>query len=325
MTALSDRPLYAARLNAFKSGRTGKISIVDLLDSAKLAGLDAVDLNYPDHFKHHSPSKLAELLAERGLSLNGLAMRYYSYRNWRLGAFTNPDSTIRSAAIDATRKGLDALVEMGGKLMTLWMGQDGVDYSFQGDYKLMWDHTVMALAELADHNPASTDISIEYKPNEPRGFALMPDVATTLLAVREVDRPNLGITIDFAHSLYADEIPAHAAYLVARHSRLLGVHLNDSYAKRDDGLMVGSVHPVQTVELLAELIRQNYTGVIYFDTFPDQGGLDAVVEAAANIRMCEKLRGVAVALANNTDLAREIAKQDATRSLAIVADALYRT
>jgi hypothetical protein len=41
--------------------------------------------------------------------------------------------------------------------------------------------------------------------------------------------------------------------LAARHSRILGVHLNDGYGKRDDGLMAGSVHPVQTVELFVEL------------------------------------------------------------------------
>ncbi len=324
MTALSDRPSYATRLNSFKAGRSGKVGIAELLDSAKLAGFDAVDLTFPEHFKNHTPAELAQLLADRNLALNGLTMGFYSYRSWRLGAFTNPDLSIRTDAIDASRKGLDALVEMGGNLITLWMGQDGVDYSFQGDYQRMWDYTVKALTEIADHNPANTDIAIEYKPDDPRGFAMMPNAATTLLAIQDVGRPNLGITIDFAHSLYAGEIPARAAYLVARHSRLLGVHLNDGYAKRDDGLMVGSIHPIQTVEFFMELIRQDYSGTIYFDTFPDQIGLDAVAEGASNIRMCEKFRKVALTLVNNPDLADEIANQDATRSLAIVTDALYR-
>ena len=29
--------------------------------------------------------------------------------------------------------------------MTLWMGQDGFDYSFQGDYGAMWDNTIEAM------------------------------------------------------------------------------------------------------------------------------------------------------------------------------------
>jgi xylose isomerase len=75
----------------------------------------------------------------------------------------------------------------------------------------------------------------------------MPDCATTLLALNEIGLPNLGVTLDFAHVLYADEQPAYAAALIARHSHLLGLHLNDGYSKRDDGLMVAAVHLIQTI------------------------------------------------------------------------------
>lgn len=290
--------------------------------AGKVGGLDAADLNYPDHFTAHDPANLARLLADQGMALNGLAMRYYTDPGFAIGAFTNPDPKTRRDAIDLTKSGLDALAEMGGTLMTLWMGQDGFDYSFQVDYARMWDDTVAAIAEVADHNPA-LDIAIEYKPNEPRAYALMPDIGTTLLAVKEAGRRNTGVTLDFAHVLYADEMPAHAAHLVARHSRLLGVHLNDGYGKRDDGLMVGSVHPVQTVELFVELDRIGYDGVIYFDTFPDHGGLSPVEEARTNLLMAERLRAVAETLRGNCALAAAIARQDAAISQRIVANALY--
>jgi sugar phosphate isomerase/epimerase len=323
MSNLPNRPRYAARLNAFKIGLPGKPTAADMIARAgQVAGIDAADLNYPDHFDAHSPAQMSEVLSGAGLALNGLAMRYYTDPGFRLGAFTHPEARVRRAAIDITRRGLDALAEMGGQIMTLWLGQDGVDYSFQGDYAAMWDATVAALAEVADHNPA-LDIAVEYKPNEPRAFALLPDLGMNLLALAEVNRPNTGITLDFAHVLYAGEIPAQVASLVARKSRLLGVHLNDGYGKRDDGLMVGSVHPVQTVELFLELDRIGYDGVIYFDTFPDHGGLDPVAEAAANVHMADRLRSVAARLANSPDLTLAIARQDATASLRIVADALY--
>ena len=323
MPPRSNRPRYAARLNAFKLGLPGKPGVAEMIARAgQVAGLDAADLNYPDHFEAHSPAQLTDLLAAQNMALNGLAMRYYTHPGFRLGAFTNPDAGVRNAALDVTKRGLDALAEMGGTLMTLWLGQDGVDYSFQGDYGRMWDDTIAALIEVADHNPA-LDIAIEYKPNEPRCFALMPDIGTTLLAMREAACPNLGVTLDFAHVLYADEIPAQSANVVARHSRLLGVHLNDGYGKRDDGLMVGSVHPVQTVELMLELNRIGYDGVLYFDTFPDHGGLDPCAEAAMNIVMAERFRAVAAILGADAALQSAIARQDATASLRIVADALY--
>ena len=178
------------------------------------------------------------------------------------------------------------------------------------------------MAEVADHN-SQIDIALEYKPNEPRAFSLMPDAATTLLAIKEIGRDNTGVTLDFAHVLYADEMPAFAANLIARHSRVLGVHLNDGYGKWDNGLMVGSVHPIQTVELLVELQRIGYDGAIYFDTFPDHSGLDPVAEAQTNIVAVQRLMAAADRLAGNTELTQAIARQDAPLSMRIVHAAMF--
>lgn len=320
---------YAARLNAFKIGASdywpGKnhITTGDLLArAATVEGLNAADLNYPDHFEEDTPAELSKQLKALDVSLNGLAMRYYTDPGFKLGAFTNPEKALRQEAIDITLRGVDALSEMGGSLMTLWLGQDGFDYSFQLDYDKAWDNTMEALAIVCDHNP-DVDISLEYKPNEPRSFALMPDVGSNLLALRELNRTNTGVTLDFAHVLYADEMPAHAAAMINRYSRLLGVHLNDGYAKRDDGLMVGSVHPQQTVELLVELIRIGYDSAIYFDTFPDLSGLNPVAEANTNVTVMKHLIAVAEKLSDNTKLQTAIDKQDAPTSQAIVASELF--
>jgi xylose isomerase len=317
---LSNRPRYAARLNAFKV-KGG--SVEDMIRGVgRVGGLTAADLNYPDHVSAQDLAALARLLADQGLALNGLAMRYYTEEGFKLGAFTHPDPDIRRAAIDLTKRGIDACAELGGSQMTLWMGQDGFDYSFQADYGRMWDDTIAALAEVADHNPAM-DIAVEYKPNEPRAHALMPDMATTLLALAEAGRANTGVTLDFAHMLYAGEMPAKAAMLAARKSRILGLHLNDGYGKRDDGLIAGSVHPVQTVELLVALARTGYRGIIYFDTFPDHSGIDPVEESRANIRLTDRLVEIAARLADDPALAAAQARQDAAASTALVAAALY--
>ncbi|MEM8788695.1 MAG: sugar phosphate isomerase/epimerase family protein [Pseudomonadota bacterium] len=315
-------PLYATRLNAFRSLFDAPTPLDLIAAAGRVGGLTAADLNYPDQFQGATVAQVQNAMADNGLALNGLAMRYYTDPGFKLGALTHPDADIRQKALDLTRQGLDVLAQMGGRTMTIWLGQDGFDYAFQADYAALWDRTITGLTAIADHAP-ELDIAIEYKPNEPRAYALMPDVATTLLAVKEIGRPNVGVTLDFAHVLYADEMPAHTAHLIARHGRLMGVHLNDGYAKRDDGLMVGTVHPVQTVELFAELDRIGYTGAIYFDTFPDQSGLDPVEEARTNLVAAERLRAAAERLRGNNDLADAIAAQDATRSQRIVQAALF--
>ena len=210
--------------------------------AAKVNGLTDLDLNYPDHVAD-DPALLARQIGDLGLAINGFAMRYYTNPAFKIGAFTNPDAAVRREAIDLTKKGIDAARAAGASLMTLWLGQDGFDYAFQADYHTLWQHEIDGIREVCAHDPDCL-ISIEYKPNEPRSYSLMPDCATTLLAIKDVDMPNLGVTLDVAHVLYADEQPAFAAALIARYSRVLGVHLNDGYAKRDDGLMVGAADEI---------------------------------------------------------------------------------
>ncbi len=313
---------YAARLNSFKNGiektatkRTGVLGLLERAASVK--GLNAVDLNFPDHCVGVTTKDLKSALSDLGLSVNGFAMRYYSDPGFKLGAFTNPDPKLRRLAIDQTKRGMDQMAELGGALMTLWMGQDGFDYSFQADYGQLWDLTLAAMTEVADHNK-NCEISIEYKPNEPRSFSLMPDIGTTLLAINQIGRKNVGVTIDFAHVLYADEMPAYAATLAARSSKLFGVHLNDGYGKRDDGLMVGTVHPVQTIELLYVLDAIKYDRAIYFDTFPDITGMDPVAECTANIAAVEAMRGLVKRLRTDNRLSAAIAAQDAVTSNSII-------
>ncbi|MFN4143517.1 TIM barrel protein [Aestuariivirga sp.] len=329
MTRTTTRFAYATRLNGFKAdaakawpGRN-RITALDLIErAATVPGLSAVDFNFPDHLEGTSPGEIRAKLDGLGINLNGFAMRYYSDPGFKKGALAHPDRAIRAKALDLTLRGMDALAEAGGDLMTLWLGQDGFDYSFQADYLRLWDQTAEALRVIAAHNP-SIDVSIEYKPNEPRAFSLLPDAGTTLLMVADVGAPNLGVTLDFAHVLYADEMPAYAAALIHRRSRLLGVHLNDGYAKRDDGLVAGSVHVIQTLELLYTLEKLGYAKAIYFDTFPDAVGLDPVAECAANISAVEGMCRVLDRLRGNAALDEAIAAQDAVASQRIIQSALY--
>ena len=317
-------PRYAARLNAFRALFPDKKPTTEdlIAAAAQVDGLNAADLNFPDQISGERARGISACLSDHAIALNGLAMRFYTEPGFALGAFTHPDAEVRRKAIDLTKSGLDTLAEMGGTIMTLWMGQDGFDYAFQMNYARAWDDTIAAIAEVADHNP-DLDIAIEYKPNEPRAYALMPDIGTTLLATNELGRANVGVTLDMAHVLYADEMPAHVAALIARHSRLMGVHLNDGYGKRDDGLMVGTVHPIATVELFVELDRIGYDGVIYFDTFPDHSGLDPREEARTNVIMTNRLRSIARDLSGDKALADAIATQNGAISQRIVARALY--
>lgn len=319
---------FATRLNSFASGAAiywpGQAVKPSLAQMAKRAatvqGLTDVDLNYPDHAAGDR-QETAAMIADCGLAVNGLAMRYYTNPAFKLGAFTHPDASVRREAIDLTKRGIDATRALGSNLMTLWLGQDGFDYGFQSDYNAMWDLEVAGIAEVASHDPDCL-ISLEYKPNEPRAYSLLPDAATTLLAIADAGAANLGVTLDFAHSLYANEQPANAAAQILRRSRLLGLHLNDGYAKRDDGLMVASVHAQATLELLRTVAHAGFDGAIYFDTFPDATNMDPVHECTANIRNVKRLLAMIPRLDANNQLAEAQRNQDAVTAQDIVQTAM---
>ncbi|ALN75172.1 sugar phosphate isomerase/epimerase [Aureimonas sp. AU20] len=319
---------FATRLNSFGSAPhlfwpdlQGKPSFMQMAERAATAkGLTDVDLNFPDHVTDE-PGLVGRRINDLGLAINGLAMRYYTNPAFKLGAFTNPDKAVRREAIDLTKRGIDAARAMGADLMTLWLGQDGFDYNFQLDYAEAWDLEIDGIREVAEHDPACR-VSIEYKPDEPRAHALLRDCATTLLAIQDAGCSNLGVTLDFAHALYAGEQPAYAAHLIHRRSKLMGVHLNDGYAKRDDGLMVGAVHLRSTLELLRQIRRDGYEGALYFDTFPDASGLDPVAECETNIATVQQLLAVATRLDADNRLGEAQSRQDGVASQSIVNQAL---
>ncbi|MDR3434827.1 MAG: TIM barrel protein [Rouxiella aceris] len=319
---------FATRLNSFASGAhlywqdlQGKPSVIQMIErAATVKGLTHLDLNYPQHLTSDIQT-LRQKIADVGLAVNGMQMRWDA-PEFKIGAFTNPDPAIRRKAIELTKRGIDTGREFGSTLMTLWMGQDGFDYCFQADYKKIWEDAVSAVREIAEYAP-DCDISIEYKPNEPRAFSIFPNVTTCLLAVEEAGCPNLGITLDFAHVLYANEIPAYAAAMVARRSRLLGLDCNDGWGKRDDGLMVASVNPKATLEFLWQMQRDGYAGAYYFDTFPDASGLDPVREAETNIATVKRLIKLCEKLDDSQALLGAISRQDAVASQQIINDIMF--
>jgi xylose isomerase len=76
---------FATRLNSFGSaphlfwpGLAGKPTMMQMVErAATVNGLTDVDLNFPDQVVGE-PEAIGRRIGELGLSINGLAMRYYT-------------------------------------------------------------------------------------------------------------------------------------------------------------------------------------------------------------------------------------------------------
>ena len=266
------QPYFATRLNSFALGggvahpatKTPTLELVEIAGS--VAGLTALEVNYPEHFADTTPAELSSAIKDAQLVNTGIQVRWPASR-FSDGAFTHPLAEVRADAVRIAKEAVDVCREMGSDHVILWPAHDGYEYPFQLDYRSGWQHLVECYSEVADHAQDVT-VSIEYKPAEPRARTLLAATGSVLALIAETGRDNLAVTLDFAHMLMAHENPAQSIAVCLAQGRLKGLQLNDGWGAADDGLALGSVSLVQTLEALFYLVRDGYTGTYYYDTDP---------------------------------------------------------
>lgn len=250
-------------------------------------GLTHVDLNYPEHMTGFSSEEMKALLDENDLKANGVALRFRNeFINGELG---NSDETIAQNALELCKEAADYCREVGGEVVTIWLGFDGFDYSFQINYQKVWNQLVNAFKEIANYAP-DLKISIEYKPFQPRAYAFIDSMGVAGMMLNDIDRENVGVTLDYCHMLMKHENPAFGAEIFGSRNKLFGVHINDGYGLNDDGLMIATSTPFKTLEFLYYVKKHNYDAPFYFDTFPIIE--HAVKECEQNIKMIKLLNGL---------------------------------
>lgn len=280
--------MFGSRLNSMKDRQ----DLIDPSDKmltprdyvrrqSNIKGLGCVDFNYPQHFHGYwTPEEAKQALDEVGLVAGAVCLRYPS--KFARGAMNHPDEHMRREAIDMTKDAAKAARILGCNEVVVWSAYDGYDYPFQVNYKDKWNQLVSAFQECCDEYP---DIkwSLEYKPtDENTRYFTVPSTGAAMLFVNEVNRPNMGLTLDVGHMLMSGENPGQSISMAG--DKLFGIQLNDGYTRlaAEDGMMFGSIHPSMALEVLYQLRINNFQGHLYFDTFPQRS--DPVKEAEYNIR-----------------------------------------
>lgn len=284
--------------------------------AGEVGGLSVVDLNYP-----FTPGvgldEVKDALAASGLSAIGVTPEIY-LRRWRKGAFTNPDPAARAEALDLMHEAAGVVRDLGASYVKIWPGQDGWDYPFQVNHRDLWKNAVDGMRDLAGAHP-DLRFAIEYKPREPRVKMTWDSAARSILGIQQIGLDNVGVLLDFGHSLYGGESPADAAQLLIDHGLLYGMDVNDNLRGWDDDLVVGTVHMTEVFEFFHTLRRNGWDGVWQLDQFPFRE--DAVDAARTSIRF---LKALDRALDSLDDAALEAAQatHDAMAAQRIVQDAL---
>ena len=206
---------FSTRLNSFGIGLGKKYpdeswtTVKLIAEAAKVKGLTSLELNYPEHFVKNSVDEVKAALAATHLNVKAIQLRWPAPK-FSNGGFANTDESIRRAAIDTVKEASKVARDFGVDHVLLWPAHDGYEYPLQMDYVKSWNAFRDALIELADENP-DIRYSIEFKPAEPRGRTLLNTTGAVLKMLSDVDRKNVGVTLDFGHLLMAGENPAQSA------------------------------------------------------------------------------------------------------------------
>ena len=76
-------------------------------------------------------------------------------------------------------------------------------------------------------------VSLEFKAtDENTRFFVVPSTGAALQLVDEIDRPNMGLTLDVGHCLMAGENPAQSCAMVGARGKLYGLSLSHSLSTR---------------------------------------------------------------------------------------------
>lgn len=236
--------------------------------ASEVENIGGLELCYPQDFG--SIQELKALLVKYKLEVSAINFRSRRTGHWMRGSFSSQLANEREAVVDDLKRCMDYAAELDCNRVTTCPLNEGHDYIFEMDYSKAYDFFEQTIAEAAAHNP-KVKICIEYKWNDPRARCILGNAGETLAFCERLGLPNVGVTLDFGHSIQAGERPAQSAVMLARANRLFYVHLNDNDKFWDWDMIPGAYNFWDFIEFFYYLKKLGYSNDWYaYDVYPKE-------------------------------------------------------
>lgn len=249
-------------------------------------GMTGAELVYPYEVNFDNLDELKLLLAKYDISVACINVNVKTEPEFHSGGLTSPDKAVRDKAVRFIKEAKDFAEEVGADKVQCCPLSDGYEFSFQADYTQTWKRLCETFAEAGAYKP-EIPLYIEYKPNEVRGRCYLDNAAKTICLIKEIGNPNIGVTLDYGHSLYGNNNPAEELALLEEQGVKYYVHINDNDGKWDWDYFCGSHSLMQYIEFIYYLKKFNYKGWLTSDTSPTRW--DIVKMFQANVSMTNQI------------------------------------
>ena len=252
---------------------------------SEINGMDGVEVVYP--YEVYDPDNLKRLLNKYQLNLAAINVNVKAEPEFKNGGLTSNDKETRNKAVRFIKEAKDFALKVGANKVTCCPLGDGYEFNFNCDYAQSWKYLIETFGEGADYR-TEIPLFIEYKPAETRGRCFLDTASKTLCLLNDINNKQLGITLDFGHSvMFGNENPAEALSLLAKSRFPYYIHVNDNDGRWDWDLWTGSKHFLDYVEFLYYLQKYQYNDYLTSDTSPTRWDIKGTFEA--NTRMTRKL------------------------------------
>ena len=235
--------------------------------TGNLKSIGGIEINYPNDVNEENWKERFGIIQKNGLEVSAVNVELVCEPRWQTGSFTSPNIEMRNLAIQSTKGAMDMANLLGCDTVNLWLGLDGFDYVFESDYASSWKFLVEGIRACALHRN-DVKLGLEYKISEPKMKCYVNSAGKALAVALATGCANVGVTLDFGHSLNANENPAESAAMLLSENRLVHVHINDNYGIADDDMPAGTVHWPQFIEFISWLDRMNYDRWVSVDIYP---------------------------------------------------------
>jgi xylose isomerase len=250
----------------------------------EINGYDGVEIVYP--YEVNEPEVTKSLLTKHNLSVAAINVNVKAEPEFRNGGLTSLDRSVREKAVTFIKEAKDFALAVGADKVTCCPLGDGYEFSFQYDYAETWKYLVETFGEAGAYNP-KIPLFVEYKPSETRGRCFIDTASKALCLLNDIQNKNMGVTLDFGHSMYGNENPAEALVMLAESPYKYYVHINDNDGKWDWDYFCGTKHFLEYIEFIYYLKKYNYKDYLTSDTSPTRWDIKGTFEA--NSRFTNKI------------------------------------
>ncbi|MEE4165071.1 MAG: sugar phosphate isomerase/epimerase family protein [Desulfocapsaceae bacterium] len=251
---------------------------------SQIEGYSGVEIVHPYEVNEAKETKAA--LKKYNLEVAAVNVNVKAEPEFRNGGLTSLEQQVREKAVQFIKNAKDFAADIGADKVTCCPLGDGYEFSFQNDYALAWRHLIDTFSEAGDYR-REIPLFIEYKPSETRGRCFVDSAAKALCLLNDIKIQDMGVTLDFGHSMYGNENPAEAVTLLEASPYHYYIHINDNDGKWDWDYFVGTKNYLDYVEFLYYLKKYNYNDYFTSDTSPTRWDIKGTFEV--NSRLTTKI------------------------------------